>query len=93
MIYVKCILSSSSLLWIAESEIPGSELVSENILYLRQTYWEIYGGSKSVPDFCVRVIRMSNDLLFVAGKLMVLCVAQRLRKSIVSAYSGGTWNK
>ena len=92
-IYIKYILSSSSLLWIAVSEVAGSVLVSEYILYLQQTCWEIYGGSKSLLDFCVRVIRMSNDLLFVAEKLMGLCVAQRLQKSIISAYLGCTWNE
>lgn len=93
MIYIQCILSSSSLLWVAVSEIAGSVLVSKNILSLRQTCWGIYGGSKSVLDFCVQVIRMSNDLLFVAGKLMVACVVQRLWKLIICAYLGYTWNK
>lgn len=93
MIYIKCVFSSSSLLWIAVSEIAGSVLVSEYILYLQQTCWEISGGSKSLLDFHVHVIRMRNDLLFVAGKLMGLCVVQRLQKSVIFAYLGCTWNE
>lgn len=86
MIYIIYIFASSSLLWIAASEAAGSALLSEYILYLQQTCWEINGGSKSTLDFSVRVIRMSNDLMFAAGKLMGLCVLQRLQKSIIFAY-------
>ena len=57
-------------------ETAGSVLVSDCILHLQQTRWEIYRGSKSVLVFSVCVIRMRNDLLFVAGKLMVLCGAK-----------------
>lgn len=52
---IKCIFSSSSLLWIAASEIAGNVLVSEYVLYCQQTYWEIYGGSESLLDFHVRI--------------------------------------
>lgn len=86
MIYIQYIFSSSSLFWIAGSETAGSVLVSGYILYLQRTYWEINGGSKSTLDFSVCVIRMSNDLMFAAGKLMGLCVVQRLQKSIIFAY-------